>query len=348
MPQPRRAPQSEVERAGFDIGQRGLGGALVKYAPGMMLPNRSEMELARAAGRGLGRAAKAGARGMALLSGDMSALIPEIGVEPDEPIGDYARGLGIIETAPLPPQRDALAGRTVGQPSGRYARRPTIPEIGQPFDDEAARAGVRARAMRPPEIGAPIDPLSLSASQMEADFGAQEMLNARHAQRIESIDLTDPYLRARAAEGEAYAHTAGLEDLALVPEDEAPDTSIYQEGGVFKNRRAPRMTGREYKAALQKQLEGELAIGRAAIPEQMRAQAEVDRRQTLKKDLDKIDADHRQREDQLRQTHTGDQLALALEQLRKAREDAIENTLTAFQAGAKFNVKTDPSLAGPQ
>lgn len=335
----RRPSRRELERAGLEIGET------PEFQAGRDL-RTSVNWLGRQAGRA-GSALAGAARQVGGVYGSALSLtpeeraaagyapIPEIG---EEPIGDYARGLGMIERAPLPPQPDALAGRTVGQASGRYARRTAIPEIGQPIDDEAARAGVRARAMVPREVG-PIDPLSLSASDIESDMGSRALLDDRYRQRLESLDIGDPYLRARQAEGEAYAHTAGLENLALVPEDEAPDTLIYQEGGVFKNRRAPRMTGKEYKAALLQQQRGELEIGARGIQEQMRAQTEINRRQELKKELDKIDADHRQREDQLRQTHTGDQLTQALEQLREAREQALERVLSSFQAGARFNIK---------
>lgn len=287
---------------------------------------------------------------------ERAGYLPEI----DEPIGDYARRAGMIERHPgaaalaLPEIGSVPAGEAAGPPTSAIRTAATgggmtrggrgwraIEALG----DEDARAGVRARATRMPEIGA-IDPLTLSAADIESDMGSRALLDARHAQRLDSIDIGDPYLRARAAEAEAAKQNAGLEGLALVPTDEAPNTSVYQEGGVYKNRRDPRFTGQEYKTALARQLEAELQIGRAGAAEREKAHTEEQRRKAyLSTVQQQIVGQARAQEAELRAMGLqGDQLAVRMQQLKKETAEKLHQAMVeSFAIGARFNVKTDDS-----
>jgi hypothetical protein len=348
MADPRRASSKMLDRAGFDpnydpvLEQRRATGARRQEVQRKVYGEGGKPFLF---GTGGLFGMPAATRHAEAREEELMAAIPDIGAEPaGPPTASIRRGVAPDAPDPGAPLQPTGAGRTVGQASGRYGRRSaTIPEIGEGYNDVTARAGVAARAQQPREAG-PIDPLSLSASGIESDMGAQELLNQRYAQNLQSIDLADPYARAREAQREASSLAAEQEGLGLVPEDEAPDTSIYSEGGTYKNRRTPRLTGKEYKGELSKTRAGELAIARGAVPEQMKAQAgEARRRAFYDQATREIDMDANAQAQQLQQTHKGDQLELMMQQLKKAAGEAKRKALIdSFALDARFNVKSDP------
>lgn len=240
---------------------------------------------------------------------------------------------------PAPPsyanQGGPIGAATRGDENGSPDARTITPSIGaDPREFMKAGAFQAEAPMRP--IG------SLSVGDIEGEMNARNYLDALYGGQSDELDREDAARAGRKIRGLQEARAE--EDLSLV-EPPGQESSIQQIGGneYIAAPKLPRMTGAEYKGALEKQREGDIGYRKAVAGEEAKARygraVEEDRQQSYYLSrLRQIEEQARQDIAQVQATLKGDQAAAAIRKIRdRVNEDLAKALKESYEIGIRYS-----------